>query len=1054
MGIRLLLGRTRARRRRALNLGHAVGGRPSHLLVTDTLRKRDQVLRAYEGRPSFQPEVRVMGELFATLWARMGDGRALLSGQALRLAARRLLWEELAHWPSLEALGPGPQLAEALAGLEQRLAHHRLERVGEPDTDDALRALRARIARSGAWITPSDAWEVLLGRLGQPGALPRAFVYPLVVIDEVLQPTPLEAALLVGLARAWSAAGAEVAMTIASGRDRGGAEAGLLLGWHDPSGEGEGQELRTFAASYALRRAAFSLVETGEATVWVGLADRAVEIEPWSEPEPAPAPDLADHLAEGSVVPAATTAQAHAALADGRIRLFRTGDPTEEVWNTAHAVGEALAGGAAPHDCLVAVAGLSALRPLLELTFRDCGIPYEIGGGTPLAWRPVVQAALAAVHLGVHGPDLDRLCRLMDRLQPRRNIARIRHQLAGAGLGEAPDRWPAELSGWLVRNHAPEERRAAMHQALGALLELGERCRPLGHPERAGGVPAPEWLDHLIRHLEELGIAASCGADPVQVQAWGALVGTAERLAVDLAAVDPGPWPVALLAEELERAVVKAGVSTEPRHISRVPIVDVRELLGLTPRHTWVLGLTRSAFPARSPLAFLVPHRMRHELAPDRMAEGRYLLAGLLREALESSNMESITLSWPATRGGRASPPSPLISDLLHLPTPDSDVQLGDLAVERPDPVLGQVAPRSKMAGYRLLATDPAWADVLPGSVAHEFRVQAEAVEARRAALGPRDGMLSRAPRVPQHISVTALEVYLKCPARYWYDRVLDLSAPDAWAPELEPRRRGTALHRILEAFLLRLGMRPVGDFETSVAAGILAEVADTVLHEVEQEGGFDPAFQAYAREQWVSGLVDGRPAGILAAWLAEEQAADPPRRPHAVEAEFRGLAVGPLQLKGALDRLDRLPSGALLVTDYKTGTPPSRRAVAEGLSLQAYAYAEAASRLDPEAAVVATFQSLARPDTIRRTGFMGDPVALEEACTPVEQRLALPMTREGRREALDRAGQRAHELIAGRFPPTALGPELAGCGRCPHARICRVDHARHQGAGPGGAER
>lgn len=1049
--IRLILGRTRARRRRALPaLGYTTAGRPAHLLVTDTQRKRDQVLRAYEGRPTFQPEVRVMGELFAALWARMGDGRALLTGQALRLAARRLLWERASEWPSLEALGPGPHLPEALAALEQRLAHHRLTQVGEPDTDAALQALRARIAGPGAYVRPSAAWENLLRLLEEsPDLLPAAFVYPLVVIDEVLQPTPLEAALLMALARAWAARGAEVAITVASGRDRGGAEVGALLGWEEPLDDEAGQELRTFAAASSLRRAAFGLVETGEATVHLARAEDLLDIEPWSEPEPAAPPDLADHLAAGSPLPVHDRAEATGALGEGHIRLLRCADPTEEVWSAAQQLVQVLAEGTPPSECVVAVAGLPTLRPLLELTFRDCGIPYEIGGGTPLGWRPVVQAALAALHIGAHGPDLDRLCRLGHRLDPGRNLARIRHQLSSAGLGADPDRWAQELDGWLVRNRLPEEQRAAMHQALEALLAVARACEPLGT-----AVPAAAWLDHVVEHLEELGLARSCGADPEQLKTWGALVSTLERFATDLAAVDPGAWPVELLAEELGRACLRSGVSTEPRHIARVPVVDVRELVGLTPQHTWVLGLTRSAFPARSSVAFLVPHRLRGTLAPDRMAEGRYLLAAVLREALEAAaspdpaRTASLTLSWPSTRDGRGSAPSPLLADLLHLPTAEPGVQLGDIAVQEPSPAAQGVAPRSRAAACRLLAADPRWAHALSGAITHEFRIQAEAVEARRAALGPRDGMLERGPDIPHQLSVTALEAYLRCPARFWYDRVLGLAPPDAWAPELEPRRRGTALHRILEAFLLRHGLAPLATLDPAEAAHTLAEVADTVLTEVEHEGGFDPAFQAYARERWLSGLVDDRPAGILRAWLDDELAADPPRAPQAVEAQFRGLKVGPVELKGALDRLDRLPSGALLVTDYKTGTPPSRRAVAEGLSLQAYAYAEAASRVDPEAPVVTAFQSLARPDTIRRSGFMGDPEALEEACSTVEQRMALPLGREGRREALERAGMRARELLSGRFPPTRLGPDLAGCAQCPHARVCRVDHHRHQGRG------
>lgn len=229
--------------------------------------------------------------------------------------------------------------------------------------------------------------------------------------------------------------------------------------------------------------------------------------------------------------------------------------------------------------------------------------------------------------------------------------------------------------------------------------------------------------------------------------------------------------------------------------------------------------------------------------------------------------------------------------------------------------------------------------------------------------------------------------------------------------------------------------------------ADALATVAEATLSEVEAEGGFDPDFQAYARRRWLAGLRDREPAGILKVWLDEERDAVPARRPRAVEASFDDLPVGPLRLKGVLDRLDELPSGALVVTDYKTGAPPTRQAVAEGWSLQPYAYASAVAALHPDRPVVSSFLSLARPDALRRTGWMGDPDTLREVCSPGERRGSVAITAAGRQSVLERAGARATELLAGRFPTTDRGPEAAGCASCPYARICRADHPRVAGA-------
>jgi RecB family exonuclease len=203
--------------------------------------------------------------------------------------------------------------------------------------------------------------------------------------------------------------------------------------------------------------------------------------------------------------------------------------------------------------------------------------------------------------------------------------------------------------------------------------------------------------------------------------------------------------------------------------------------------------------------------------------------------------------------------------------------------------------------------------------------------------------------------------------------------------------------------------------------------------------------FQRYARARWLAGLVDDRPAGVLRVWL-DGEIGGPPLVPEAVERRFEGLEVGPVRLRGTLDRLDRLPDGTRLVTDYKTGGTPTRKQVELGLSLQPVAYAEAVAAGTP---VASSFLSLARPDDLRRTGWTGDPAALDVLCTPEERRRALSLDADGRAKVLSRAADGARALVAGRFPPTPHPPELAGCPSCPYRRICRLDPARHGGRGP-----
>jgi ATP-dependent helicase/nuclease subunit B len=70
--------------------------------------------------------------------------------------------------------------------------------------------------------------------------------------------------------------------------------------------------------------------------------------------------------------------------------------------------------------------------------------------------------------------------------------------------------------------------------------------------------------------------------------------------------------------------------------------------------------------------------------------------------------------------------------------------------------------------------------------------------------------------------------------------------------------------------------------------------------------------------------------------WVATEvrTGLDAGRRP--IAAERKGtIDLAGIRLEGTVDRIDRLADGTLAIVDWKTGKPPSRRAVAEGYSMQ-----------------------------------------------------------------------------------------------------------------------
>ena len=70
--------------------------------------------------------------------------------------------------------------------------------------------------------------------------------------------------------------------------------------------------------------------------------------------------------------------------------------------------------------------------------------------------------------------------------------------------------------------------------------------------------------------------------------------------------------------------------------------------------------------------------------------------------------------------------------------------------------------------------------------------------------------------------------------------------------------------------------------------------------------------------------------------WIAEVERKNQAegRRPIKAEAEGEAALAG-VTVYGRADRIDRLPDGGLAIIDYKTGQPPSHKAVNEGFALQ-----------------------------------------------------------------------------------------------------------------------
>ena len=1003
--IRLLLGKTRHRRRSAIpdawihqvdSLGH-----PLHLHITASWRQRKLRARSLERDDCFAPSVRVFGELLRTLWERFGDGRSLLSREAVEIAATDVVAANAERWTWLTASGPPEEVGADIAHLLLTLEGRGQKTIAGTAHDDALnralQALRKRLGRMDAFVTEPTALLGLRDRLASPTPALRRWLCTVrtVLIEDLLNPSPVQIAVLIELGRAWARVGVDVILTLETGRDLGGREAGYFFEYDDI----DGQSLKAFDASRALRKALFDgWIATGEAAIYVAGHQGVSEVEPWSaaqDPEP---PDLSDHLHGGPPIAAAHPDAIRALL--GPLTLRRAPDPDAEIWAIADAVHLALSTGHAPGDCVVALADLDARAARVRHAFDARSIPYTLSSGSPLIRVPSAKALLGIATLALRAYPARDLLQLLDQLAVPLAIApmTLLEWCRAAGVhGGHPDAWRTPLRRWAQRARKVDQL-TAISESLDA---LGAQCAQLdGFLESR---TADVWRSHLLDTAERLGLLRAVEADET-LRSWTALLKTLDQLVLDLTAVSRDPWSAEDLATHLGRAIARSRWYPDPPSDERVALVGLLELKGSTPKHLWLGGLTRGAFPRPRPPSGLLPGAVQRRLETvDPLKEARYLFASVMRNALGDPGMLSATLSWPSTQDGRHVAPSPVLADLLALPTGDGAC-LGDGVV---DAFEGR---------DRRPASEPAWD--LAQQIQHRARLAHTP--------NPYVGFLERPPPLPRSIPVTAFEQYLRCPARYAYDRLLGLRTEEAWTEELEPRRRGTALHRILEAFLLRRGLASLyRDVDREAAAAQLHEVASEILDTVEAEGGFEPLMQAYARDRWLAGLVDSAPAGLLRAWLDSEIDAPLPSRPIAVERAFSELAVGPTRLRGSIDRIDQV-GDTLRITDYKTGSPPARRLVQSGLAFQPIAYAAALAQSHPGVPLTARFLSLKRPDTLRHTP-------------------EIDLSDTARQPLLERAEIAAHDMAAGHFPTTRHGPVDAGCAWCPHRRICRADHTRSQ---------
>jgi ATP-dependent helicase/nuclease subunit B len=164
----------------------------------------------------------------------------------------------------------------------------------------------------------------------------------------------------------------------------------------------------------------------------------------------------------------------------------------------------------------------------------------------------------------------------------------------------------------------------------------------------------------------------------------------------------------------------------------------------------------------------------------------------------------------------------------------------------------------------------------------------------------------------PRRIAVTEVDRLKADPYAFYARKMLGLSSLDPVDADPSAAWRGSAVHEVLEAWMKQDDCDPAK----------LRARAEALLG----AQGAHPLMRAL----WQPRLTEA--IDFIAAEVEKNRAEG--RRP--LTAEIWGeIELGGVSLGGKADRIDRLADGGLAIVDYKTGSPPSAKAVGEGYSLQ-----------------------------------------------------------------------------------------------------------------------
>jgi ATP-dependent helicase/DNAse subunit B len=254
---------------------------------------------------------------------------------------------------------------------------------------------------------------------------------------------------------------------------------------------------------------------------------------------------------------------------------------------------------------------------------------------------------------------------------------------------------------------------------------------------------------------------------------------------------------------------------------------------------------------------------------------------------------------------------------------------------------------------------DDAWEDTYKSlhSLMPERLEEKATIEDAR--MGLYAGQIDPALVSPSRFSPSALEQYAACPFTYFVSEVMNLVQWDEAQEGFDALSSGSVWHEVLAAFLGQLRGKKLEPAALEKYAQELSHLLEAAVARRELQGRvvpdvwwrFEKPRWEKALRSWLAGELERQAETQMAPCFFEWAFGTPLRYgsdPASTEQPltFDGNAEeASVEIKGKVDRIDA--AGSLYrIIDYKTGKPPARKQVAQGIRLQVPLYMMAVEKL------------------------------------------------------------------------------------------------------------